>query len=228
MQNFSKILKVLGLIALIALTGIGIGILGTRGSKPKPVSETNPPANESSHVTPIDTHPTKNPTPAAAPTNTAARPAEPAHTDMVAATPESTSTNWEDALEEILSSDSEDTNKVKQLYAMFPTLPPDGQEEVAQHLSNLVEDEDYPPLGKMLLDPKLPEDVLDVLMADLLNRPNSTKLPMFFDLAFTPDHPKAEEAKDLLELYLDEDYGTDQAKWKEAMDKWLKDPENQD
>ena len=117
---------------------------------------------------------------------------------------------------------------MKQLYALFPTLPPEGKEEVVQHLSNLVEDEDYPPLSRLLADPKLPEDVLDVLMADLLNRPNTIKLPMFLELAFVPDHPKAEEAKDLLELYLDEDYGTDKVKWEEAMQKWLKNPDNQD
>ncbi|MGN6552490.1 MAG: hypothetical protein ACTHLW_01995, partial [Verrucomicrobiota bacterium] len=53
---------------------------------------------------------------------------------------------------------------------------------------------------------KLPEDVLDVLLSDLLNRPNATKLPMLVDVALNPAHPKAEEARDLLELYLDEDY----------------------
>jgi hypothetical protein len=111
---------------------------------------------------------------------------------------------------------------VKELFAMFPRLPADGQVEIAQHLSNLVEDEDYAPLGKLLENPKLPEDVLDILMADLLNRPNATKLPMFLELAKTPDHAKAEEAKDLLELYLDEDYKTDWAKWDEKMKEWLK------
>ena len=66
-------------------------------------------------------------------------------------------TNWEDTLDEILVSDSDDTNKVKELFAMFPRLPEDGQVEVAQHLSNLVEDEDYGPLGQLLKDARLPE-----------------------------------------------------------------------
>ena len=61
-------------------------------------------------------------------------------------------------------------------FEMFPNLPEDGKEEVAQHLSNLVADEDYAPLGKLLTDATLPESVLDVLMADVLNRPNAVKL----------------------------------------------------
>jgi hypothetical protein len=132
-------------------------------------------------------------------------------------------TNWEDRLDDILGSDDDDTNKVRQLFAVFPNLPPDGQVEVAQHLSNLVEDDDYAPLGKLLTDPKLPPDVLDELMSDLLNRPNATKLPLFLEVAFTPNHPEAEEARDLLELYLEEDYGNDKALWQTKIQEWLKD-----
>src|SRR5262249_32634658 len=131
-------------------------------------------------------------------------------------------TNWEDKLETILNAETDDTNKVTQLFAMFPHLPVDGQTELAQHLSNLVEDEHYAQLGQLLKDARLPEPVLDVLMGDLLNRPNAVKLPMFLDLARTTDHPEASEAKDLLELYLDEDYGSDWPKWEQKMKDWLK------
>jgi hypothetical protein len=135
----------------------------------------------------------------------------------------STNAEWEDKLEAILRSEGDDSEKTKQLYAMFPQLPEDGQVEIAQHLSNLVSDQDYAPLGKMLADPKEPEGVLDVLIADLLNRPNATKLPMLLDVAKNSQHPKAVEAKDLLELYLEEDYGQDWAKWQAKTDQWLKD-----
>ena len=127
--------------------------------------------------------------------------------------------NWEDKLDDILGSDDDDTNKVKQLYEMFPRLGEEGQVEVAQHLSNLVPDENYTQLGQLLQKAKLPESVLDVLMSDVLNRPNSVKLPALLQVAQNADHPKAEEAKDLLELYLDED---DPAKWPQRMQEWLK------
>jgi hypothetical protein len=125
-------------------------------------------------------------------------------------------------VDEILASEMDDTNKVKQLFEIFPRLPEDGQIEVAQHLSNLVPDESYAPLGKLLENAKLPEDVLDVLMADALNRPNSVKLPTLLDVAQNPDNSKAGEAKDLLELYLDEDYGADWSQWRQKLQAWLK------
>jgi hypothetical protein len=127
---------------------------------------------------------------------------------------------WEDKLDEILGSDQDDTNKVKDLFAIFPRLPEEGQTEVAQHLSNLVPDDNYAALGQLLQDTKLPDSVLDVLMSDVLNRPNSLKLPELLQVAQNPDHPKADEAKDLIELYLDED---DPAKWPDKMQQWLKD-----
>src|SRR6266403_4605950 len=57
---------------------------------------------------------------------------------------------WEDKVDQILTTEGKDSDKAKQMLEMFPTLPEDGQEEVAQHLSNLVADEDYAPLGKLL------------------------------------------------------------------------------
>jgi hypothetical protein len=117
-------------------------------------------------------------------------------------------TNWEDTVDEIVGSDDPDTNKVKQLFALFAKLPPDGQEEVAQHLSNLVEDDAYGPLGDLLKNANLPQGVLDELMSDVLNRPNSLKLPMLLDVAQDPNNPEHDEAKDLLELYLGDDPST--------------------
>jgi hypothetical protein len=131
-------------------------------------------------------------------------------------------TNWEDKVDEIISPEGEDSEKVKRLLGMFPRLPEDGQVEVAQHLSNLVPDENYEPLGKLLKDAKMPEAVLDVLLADLLNRPNSVKLPAILEVASNPQHAKASESKDLLELFLEEDYGADWPKWQAKMDEWLK------
>jgi hypothetical protein len=128
---------------------------------------------------------------------------------------------WEEKIDDIVGSDDPDTNKIAQLYALFPKLPPDGQEEAAQHLSNLVDDEDYAPLGEMLKNDKLPEGVLDELLADVLNRPNNLKLPLLLAVAADANHAKHDEAKDLLELYLGEDYGSDWNSWHQHMTNWL-------
>jgi hypothetical protein len=231
MQNVSKILMAVVVVLGLALVGVVIGRLAGGGSTPTVVSQ--PPATaetnrtvstQPTHVTHPPVTQTEHTVPPAARTNNA----KGTIPELAAAANIASTNAWEIKLDQILSSDSEDTNKVQQLFAMFPTLPDDGKDEVAQHLSNLVEDEDYAQLGKLLMDPKLPEDTLDTLMADLLNRPNSTKLPMFLDIARNPDHPKHEEARDMLELYLDNDYGSDWATWEKKMKEWLADPDNKD
>jgi hypothetical protein len=132
-------------------------------------------------------------------------------------------TGWEEKMDVILGSAAPDPEKAKQMLEMFPRLPADGQEEVARHLSNLLPDQDYGLMHSYLTNAALPEDVLDVLLDDALNRPNSLKLPALLEVARTAQHPKATEAKDFLELLLEEDYGNDWNKWQAKMQDWLKD-----
>jgi len=218
MQKSSKFLIGTGILVAIVLAGVLVGWLGGRVSTSSgnnlPVANSAANSNILASTTPHV--PTPEPPPVVNVPQPAVTPAAPA----AAAT--NVTADWEDKIDTILGNDDDDTNKVKELFALFPTLPEDGQDEAAQHLSNLVSDEDYAPLGELLKNPKLPEAVLDTLMADVLNRPNAIKLPMFLDLARNPDHPKAEESKDMLELYLDENYGNDWNKWQEKMVEWLK------
>ena len=65
--------------------------------------------------------------------------------------------------------------------------------------------------------------MLDFLLDDVLNRPNSLKLPALLAVARNAQHPKAAEAKDFLQLFLEEDYGSDWDKWQARMEQWLKD-----
>jgi len=221
MRPFVKYLPVAAAVVGIVIIGIALGLFGVRksggtvDSRPepdKPVSMPPAPpvaagANSNSPAMPIGRTPPR--------TNVVQVPSAHPATNLLA--------DWEEKLETILGSEGEEREKVKQLLGLFPRVSAEGQVEVAQHLSNLVEDHDYESLKKLLLDPKMPEDVLDVLVADILNRPNGIKLPTLLEVARTPDHPKAEEAKDLLELYLEEDYGPDWPKWQASMDQWLKD-----
>jgi hypothetical protein len=213
MQKLSKVVIGAGILALIVLAGALLGWLGSRATSPP--GQTQPPvvaAKTNPHPLTATQPPPGNQVPA---TN-------PAVPEMAEAESFASLTNWEDKLDFIIGSDDEDTNKVKQLFALFPTLPEDGKEEAAIHLSNLISDEDYAPLAELLKDATLPEAVLDTLMADVLNRPNSLKMPLFLELARNPQHPNSEESRDLLELYLEEDYGTDWNKWGEKLQEWLK------
>jgi hypothetical protein len=131
-------------------------------------------------------------------------------------------TDWEDRVDRILADDSEVGEKAKKMLEQFPHFPEAGQVETAQHISNLLADEDYSKFGSYLTNSLTPVSVQDVILADVLNRPNAIKLPLLLDTARNPDNAKAAEAKDLLELYLEDDYGADWNKWQQEMEKWLK------
>jgi hypothetical protein len=221
MRSLLKIVAGVCILSSVILLGFVFGWFGPKRS-PTPASDQ---ANETAAAPDESAQ-----TPATSPrTGEASKGAAQRRTNVGNSLPPGTGTagttnaEWEDKLEAILTSEGEDSEKTKQLFAMLPQLPEDGQVEVAQHLSNLVSDQDYAALGKMLADPKQPEAVLDILIADLLNRPNATKLPLLLEVARNMEHPKAVEAKDLLELYLEEDYGQDWAKWQSKTDQWLKD-----
>jgi hypothetical protein len=131
-------------------------------------------------------------------------------------------TDWEDKVDQILSADSKAPDKAKQMLEVFSRLPEAGQAEVVKHLSNLLPDQDYAPIGQLLLDPQLPGEVLDGLMADVLNRPNRLKLPALLEVARSVQHPKAGDAKEVLGFFLEEDYGDDWAQWQAKLEEWLK------
>jgi hypothetical protein len=131
-------------------------------------------------------------------------------------------TGWEEKVDEILGSTSPDADKAKQMIEMFPRLPADGQEEVVRHLTNLLPDQDYGLMRSFLTNAALPVNVLDFLIDDALNRPNSLKLPALLEVARNAQHPKAAEAKDFLGLFLEADYGSDWEKWQAGMEQWLK------
>ena len=214
MNTASKIGIVLAIAAGVVGVGLLVGWWGSRGAAPP-----SPPVPQAQRPSPSTSSQPANPTPSAAPitpvinTNSSpmTAPAPPETTNAALA--------WEDKVDEILGADIEDTNKVKQLFALFPTLSEEGQVEVTLHLSNLVPDDDYSQLGNMLKDSKLPKDVLDLLLNDALNRPNSVKLPLLLEVARDPQNPEAEDARDILELFLEEE---DQAKWPDKLKEFLK------
>jgi hypothetical protein len=217
MSKFATVLKAIGAIGGVVLVGILVGWWAGRGGEPKPTpslatADLPKPAN-ANHLQPIP-HPA------------ASRPAEvisnssPAQATAVAT---NLLTDWENKLDQILGGPGDESDKAKLLVDMFPWLPENGQVEVARHLSNLTTDNNYATLGQFLTNSTLPAPVLDVLMQDLLNRPNSVKLPMFVGIARQEQNPESGEARELLELFLENNYGNDWNKWSEKVQQWLQD-----
>jgi hypothetical protein len=216
MSKLSKFLIAVGAIATVVLVGIVLSRRSSSGpetdAQPS-VAEPTPPASAETQRSSFFTKRTRR-HPSRPLTNEGITGASSVATNLV--------TGWEDKVDEILGSDNSDPDKAKQMLEMFPTLPEDGQEEVARHLSNLVPDQDFGLMRTYLTNADLPENVLDVLLDDVLNRPNSLKLPALLEVARSAQHPKAAEAKDFLELFLEEDYGVDWDKWQAGMEQWLK------
>lgn len=129
---------------------------------------------------------------------------------------------WELRIDDVLRSSADEAQTAKILINMLPTLPPEGQEEAAQHISNLVLDEQYKDVLPLVRNPNLPEEVLDVFVTDLMNRDDTVKLPALLDIAKIPNHPHHEEALTDLEIFLDEDFGNDFGRWETAMKAYLK------
>jgi hypothetical protein len=206
MNRTAKFFALLAVVALVVL--IALLLSGKKpASGPQTVAtskgETNP---SPSHIA---SHPRTNKTARLmavieARTNTAAGP------------------NWNVIIDTVLTSEAEPGEKGATLLALLPRVPAEEQAAAAQHVANLLADEDYEQFGLQLANTNTPPDVQDIIFADVMDRPDKIKLPLLLEVAKTPDHPKATESKELLELYLEKDYGNDWELWKTKIDDWLK------
>lgn len=232
------------IIAVLAVFGVLFGgrYLGWFGSKPKEVAVETTPA-EPAHETrpaPIEIEPSVPRTTDRTPTAAAKMPTVSTPAQLTVPTPPAQEdpnakiADWEQRIDDVLTGQEDEALKAKKLLAVFDRLPEDGQVEAAQHISNLLPDEEYAELGKRLRDPKTPEAVLEVLMTDVLNRPNQLKLDTLFDVARAPGHPKGEEARDVLEVFLDDvdwEAVKSTGNWelvRTEKDKWLKENPDQE
>lgn len=231
------------IIAVLAVFGVLFGgrYLGWFGSKPKEVAVEITPADPAPETrpAPIEIEPSvprsteRIPTANAKlpPTTAAIAPSQP---PVPAEDPSGKIADWEQRIDDVLTGQEDEALKAKKLLDVFDRLPEDGQVEAAQHISNLLPDEQYAELAKRLKDPKTPEAVLEVLMTDVLNRPNQLKLDTLFEVARAPGHPKGEEARDVLEVFLDDvdwDVVKSTGNWeivRTEKDKWLKENPDQE
>jgi hypothetical protein len=143
---------------------------------------------------------------------------QPAEEEMLAEVPMQP---WEAAINRILESDEENAQVAAQLMALAPSLPPDGQVEAVQHMVNLTDDESYQNAAAMLLNPATAEDVAEVIYSDVLNRPNTVKLPVMVSILRTPGHRLRDETLSTLQIFLGEDLGDNPEAWNAAVQNYL-------
>jgi hypothetical protein len=135
------------------------------------------------------------------------------------------SRTWEEKLEDVLlrgtDKGSDVNDKSDGILALMAAAPPEAQVELSQHLINMTQDDHYDGVAGLLTNAATQPAVSTVLMNDLLNRRNSLKLPMLLAIAENDDHPLKGQAKDMLELFIQTDYGTNWPQWSGAVDTWL-------
>lgn len=128
---------------------------------------------------------------------------------------------WEEVINKILESDEENQRVATHLLGLLPTLPPDGQVEAVQHMVNLTDDESYQNAAAVLLNPATAEDVAEVIYSDVLNRPNTVKLPVMVSILRTPGHRKRDDSLSTLQILFGEDLGDNPEAWNAAVQNYL-------
>jgi hypothetical protein len=131
------------------------------------------------------------------------------------------SRHWDQRLEDILLRGGEINDKADSIIQLIKDAPADAQGELAHHLVNMAQDDHYDGVAGLLTNATTQPEVATVLMNDLLNRRNTLKLPMLLAIARNNEHPLKDQAKDMLELFLQADYGTNWDDWSSAVDNWL-------
>jgi hypothetical protein len=225
MSMMAKVWRVMGVLALAAAIGLVIGWMVSREGDIAPIAvapSTNPPVvvfQPAPQTTSADSNFAFNARPRHSP--------EPVQSIAAPAPPPQYSTDWEQKLDNILLTDEDSNAKADQILALIPTAPPDAQVELSQHLVNMTQDDHYDGVAGLLTNAVTPEAVSTVLMNDLLNRSNPVKLPMLLDVAENDEHPLKDQAREMLELLLQQDNGTNWNQWSTSVNTFLQDNSGQ-
>ncbi len=218
MNNIAKVGKRLALAMVLATVAIGAGLLialimGKHEGVPPVVAAETIQLPEPTIPGPAFVGPVK-----ASANGLAQRPAGQGWTNPAEA-PDSRP--WEQRLDGILLGGGEANDKADMIRKLMKDAPAEAQVELAHHLINMVQDDHYDGAAELLTNASTQPEVATVLMNDLLNRRNTLKLPMLLAIARNDDHPLKDQAKDMLELFLQADYATNWDQWASAVDSWL-------
>jgi hypothetical protein len=126
---------------------------------------------------------------------------------------------WEMKIDQVLQSNVEHSTMALTLLKEIPAMPADGQTATAQHIANLISDNDFEKLFPYLQNTQLAPGFLEILTADSLNRPDKVKLPTLLLAAKTANHPMSDTAKGFLSVLVGEDHGTNWNLWDQSIKK---------
>lgn len=206
--------NVVVVVALAALAGFGWFIL-------KPVPST--PVAHAPQVEQTAPAPLLQPAPAAQPITAATTEEKPKPPEPSPADPSNPQIPaWELKIDQALRSQADHSVIAKTLLQQIPSMPHEGQQAAAHHITNLIADKDYLDVLPYIQNLNLAPAFLEIMVAESLNRPKEVKLPVLLTAAKTPSHPMRETAVSILSVLLDQNYGNDWAQWDAAVQKALK------
>jgi hypothetical protein len=216
MTALAKVLRVFGVLVLAGGVGVLIGWMKSRDGDIQPIAV--PPSSNQPMIAiaPVATESVTPPPAANASPHRTGR-----DKPVLLPPPVEESRDWEKQLDDVLLSDTDANGKADRILALIPTAPTNAQVELSQHLVNMVQDDHYDGAAQLLTNPVTPAAVSTVLMNDLLNRNNTLKLPMLLSVARDDDHPLKDQAREMLELLIQEDDGTNWDQWDTSINTWL-------
>jgi len=132
-------------------------------------------------------------------------------------TPSPPDETWQAAINSILTDDAEPVVLSKRLAVALPGMPLEGQLEAAQHMVNLLGDEEYVTAESIYFHSGMPEQVRRLVFEDFMNRPNALKLPLLVRTLREYGHPLRGEALENLQVYIGRDEGDDPNRWDAAV-----------
>lgn len=128
-----------------------------------------------------------------------------------------TPSNWEQQLAGKLSR-LKPVEKARAIFALLPSLPESALATATAQAVEKLPDADYAATAlPVIINPETHGQVLSVLFADLLERPDAITLPALLTIAKNPEHPFSPSALDDLRLLLNADHGSDWPRWDAAI-----------
>jgi|GEM_PF-6053601 len=121
---------------------------------------------------------------------------------------------WEEQVKSTIAREPEPAARSRALLAMLPKMPQEALAEITEKAVDQLPDEAYASTAlPVVTNPATHGQVMSVLFADLMERPDAITLPALLQIARNPQHAFGPSAVDNLKLLLRVDRGTDWAAW---------------
>ena len=133
-------------------------------------------------------------------------------------------TSEENAVIAVVSKIAPDKQKADELLAMAVTVKDEDAKELAiEHAAKFIPDDDYLAYRDRLFQLAQNPEIRELVMDDALMRGEEYRLPTLVDmLGSTLSDKENTEIREILEAYLDKDYGPNPSDWKGPVDAWVK------